>query len=232
MATLSTAPGSNALLTCLPIREREQFLASCEPFELQPGAVLGAVDTPYRHAYFPASGLIALLSVLHDHRPLELALIGREGVLGATLVLGIDTAPVHAVVHTPGIALRITVGRLQQRARASQTLRHILNRYLYQQLIELSLIAGCVGFHRVEQRLARTLLLADDRERDGHLYLTHGQLADTLGVRRSSVTIAARGLQDRGLIRYTRGSIALLDRAALEAASCECYQLLRAHQNR
>lgn len=231
MATAPPVPGSNMLLASLSRREREQFLSACEPFEMQSGATLCDVDTPYQHAYFPTSGLISLVSVLSDHSPLEMALVGQDGMLGATLVLGIGTVPIRAVVHAPGIALRITAARLQRQLRDSPALRKILNRYLYLRLVELSLVGGCIRYHRIEQRLARALLLADDREQDGQFYLTHGYLADMLGVRRSSITIAAGDLQDRELISYTRGSITILDRSGLEGMSCECYQVLQSRQD-
>lgn len=231
MATAPPVPGSNTLLASLPRYEREQFLSACEPFEMQSGATLCDVDTPYQHAYFPTSGLISLVSVLSDHSPLEMALVGQDGMLGATLVLGIGTVPIRAVVHAPGIALRITAARLQRRLRDSPALRKILNRYLYLRLVELSLVGGCIRYHRIEQRLARALLLADDREQDGQFYMTHGYLADVLGVRRSSITIAAGDLQDRELISYTRGSITILDRSGLEGMSCECYQVLQSRQD-
>lgn len=230
MAAAPSIPGSNLLLAALPVRQREQFLALCQPHEMQFGAVLCDVDTPYRHAYFPVSGLISLVSVLHDQNPLEMALVGQDGMLGATLVLGIGTVPIRAVVHAPGIALRITAARLQRQLRHSPALRRILNRYLYLRLVELSLVGACIRYHRIEQRLARALLLADDREVDGQIYLTHGYLAEMLGVRRSSITIAAGDLQDRQLISYTRGNISVLDRPGLEAMSCECYQVLQARQ--
>lgn len=226
------AAESNTLLAGLPRRELEQLLALCEPFEMEFGAVLCTVDTPYQHAYFPLSGLISLVSVLHDHKPLEIALVGQGGMLGATLALGISTVPIQGVVHAPGVALRITAADFQEQLRVSQVLRKILSRYLYMRLVELSLVGGCIRYHRVEQRLARALLLADDRARDDHFYLTHDYLADMLGVRRSSVTIAAGDLQDRKLISYTRGSITVLDRLGLEAMSCECYHVLQARQGR
>lgn len=226
---VSTAE-SNTLLAGLPRRDRERFLSSCEPFEMEFGVELCDIEMPYRHAYFPASGLISLVSGLHGHNPLEIALIGQDGMLGATLLLGITTAPIRATVHAPGVALRITVEKFQQQMEDSPALRKMLSRYLYMRLVELSLTGGCIRYHRIDQRLARALLLAHDRARDDSFYLTHGYLADMLGVRRSSITIAAGELQDRKLISYTRGSIKVLDRPGLEAKSCECYEVLQARQ--
>ena len=232
MAAQLHAATSNTLIDSLPIGEREPFRSLCEPFEMEFGAVLCEAELPYEHAYFPLSGSISLVSGLHDHNPFEMGLIGQEGMLGATLLLGINPAPIQAVVNAPGEALRITVERLQRQLCDSPGLRNVLSRYLYMRLVELSLVGGCVRYHRIEQRLARALLLAHDRMREGTFYLTHGYLADMLGVRRSSITIAAGDLQDRKLISYTRGNIRILDRPGLEAMSCECYQLLRDRQVR
>lgn len=230
MATALPATGCNTLLGGLPRRERDPLLSLCEPFEMEVGAVLCDIETPYRHAYFPTSGLIALVSSQHDHNPMEMARIGQEGMLGATLLLGIGTVPIQAVVHAPGVALRIAVAKLRRRMRESPVLQKILSRYLYMRLVELSLVGGCIRYHRIEQRLARSLLLAHDRARADYFYVTHGCLADMLGVRRSSITLAAGDLQDRKLISYSRGGITILDRPGLEAMSCDCYQVLHARQ--
>jgi CRP-like cAMP-binding protein len=230
VAAALPAPPSNTLLAGLPRRERTPFLALCQLFEMESGAVLCDVGTPYRHAYFPTSGLISLVSSLRDHNPLEMGLIGREGMLGASLLLGIDTAPIQALVHAPGAALRIPVAKLRLQLRESPALHKRLSRYLYMGLVELSLVGGCLLYHRIEQRLARSLLLAHDRAREDSFYLTHGYLADMLGVGRSGITIAAGDLQHRKLISYSRGAIRVLDRPGLEAMSCECYQVLRTRQ--
>jgi CRP-like cAMP-binding protein len=232
-AALPAAPAasqSNTLLAGLPRKEYVQFLALCQPFQMEFGAVLCDVGMPYRHAYFPTSGLISLVSSLHGHNPLEMALIGQEGMLGASLLLGIDTAPIQALVHAPGTALRIPVAKLRRQLRESPVLHKLLGRYLYMGLVELSLVGGCILYHRIEQRLARSLLLAHDRAPADTFYLTHGYLADMLGVGRSSITIAAGDLQNRKLIRYSRGGIRILDRPGLEAMSCECYRVLQTRQ--
>lgn len=222
----------NALVAALRRRQRDRFLAACEPFAMEFGDVLCEVETPYGHAYFPCGGLISLVSSLHGQNPLDMGLIGHEGMLGATLLLGIGTVPIQAVVHAPGMAMRITVAKLHREIRDSPELRKILNRYLYMRLVELSLTGGCIQYHRIEQRLARSLLVAHDRARADRFHLTHEHLADMLGVRRSSITIAAGDLQDRELIRYSRGGITILDRPGLEAMSCECYRILHERQGR
>lgn len=230
MAAVLADPVPNMLIAQLPRRERDQFISVCDTFELEPGTVLCEVDTPYLHAYFPTSGLISLVSSLRDQNPLEMALIGKEGMLGATLLLGVDNAPIRAVVHVRGTAWRISTAKLQRQLHDSPNFRKSLSRYLYMRVVELSLLGGCIRYHRIEQRLARALLLAHDRVGGESFYLTHGYLADMLGVRRSSITIAAGDLQDRKLISYTRGRITMLDRAGMEAMSCECYEVLQSRQ--
>ena len=231
MASALPAAECNTLIGSLPRRERKPFVSLCDPFEMEFGDVLCKADKPYRHACFPTSGLISLVSSRHDHNPLEMALIGQEGMLGATLLLGIRTVPIRAVVHGPGMGLCITVANLQRQIRKSPGLRKVLTRYLYMQLVELSLVGECIRYHRIEERLARALLLAHDRVPEDSIYLTHRCLAEMLGVRRSSITLAAGDLQDRKLISYSRGSITILDRPGLETMSCDCYQMLNARQD-
>jgi CRP-like cAMP-binding protein len=227
LADLNSNHSGNALISVLPHTLRARVLGACEPCELEFGEVLCDAEQPYRHAYFPDSGLISLLSTIQGHNPLEMALIGREGMLGASLVLGIDSAPMRAVVQGPGAALRMPAAKLKSVLRNSPTLQKVLNRFLYLRLVELSLSGACTRFHNVEQRLARWLLLTHDRTPGDCFRLTHEYLADMLGVRRSGITVAAGTLQARKLISYSRGEITILDRSGLEATSCGCYAAIR-----
>lgn len=227
MAVADSTRSNNALINVLPRTLRDRVLKVCEPFELVFGETLGDAEQRYRHAYFPSSGLISLLSTLRGHNPLEMGLIGREGMLGESLVLGVNTAPMRAVVQGPGAALRIPAPTLRKLLRNNPALQKVLNRYLYLRLVELSLGGACTRFHHIEQRLARWLLLTHDRTQGDHFRLTHEYLADMLGVRRSGVTVAAGELQARELISYSRGEITILDRAGLEAASCGCYAAMK-----
>jgi len=214
---------TNRLIDSLPDKDRSRLLARCEPVELVFGDILCEPDQPFRHAYFPLSGFISLVATVGGHPPLEMGLIGNEGMLGATLVLGVSAAPLRAVVQGSGPALRMTAAQLRRELREVPSLLRMLNRYLYVLMAQLSQTAGCTRFHEVEARLARWLLMTHDRAHADHFHLTHEYLADMLGVRRSGVTVAAGMLQERKLIRYTRGEIRVLDRKGLEAASCECY---------
>jgi CRP-like cAMP-binding protein len=152
-----------------------------------------------------------------------MSMIGNEGMLGATLALGVTTNPLRAVVQGSGSALRMTIARFRRELRTSAELRRTLDMYLYVLFEQLAQTAACNSFHEAQARLARWLLMTHDRAHGGRFRLTHLFLAEMLGVRRSAVTIAAGELQRRRLIHYTRGHISVLSRSGLEAASCECY---------
>jgi CRP-like cAMP-binding protein len=224
--------GVNRLLDGLPRKDRHQALERCQSVDLVVGAILCETDQPLRHVYFPLSGFISLVTKVGGHKPLELGLIGNEGMLGATVVLGVDTAPQRAVVQGAGIALRMSKPQLDRQLHESPHLVRLLNRYLFGWLAQLSQNTACNRFHEVEARLARWLLMTHDRAHADHFHLTHEFLADMLGVRRSAVTIAAGGLRRRRLIQYVRGEINVLDRAGLEATSCECYDTVVSHSAR
>jgi CRP-like cAMP-binding protein len=214
----------NRLIATLPRALQRRFLGQCDSIDLLFGTTLCGAGQPFRFAYFPLAGFISVVLTLGQHPPLELGLIGNEGMLGATLALGVDGAPTSAVVQGTGAALRIPAGLLRRELRDSPALQRILGRYLYISVTQLSRSAACMQFHEVAPRLARWLLMTHDRAHVDRFHLTHDLLADMLGVRRSGVTIAAGALKDRNLISYTRGEITVLNRKGLEAASCECYR--------
>jgi CRP-like cAMP-binding protein len=219
--------GVNRLLDGLPRKDRHRALKRCEPVDLVLGATLCEADEPLRHVYFPVSGFISLVTKVGGHKPLELGLIGNEGMLGVTAVLGVDRAPQRAVVQGAGSALRMSKPQLDLELLQSPPLLRSLNQYLYGWLAQLSQNTACNRFHEVEARLARWLLMTHDRAHADHFRLTHEFLADMLGVRRSAVTIAAGGLRRKRLIQYARGDIRILTRAGLESASCECYDAVK-----
>lgn len=216
----------NQLIAALPRRDGKRIMAGCETVELVPGAVLCERHRPLSHVYFPIVGFISLVTTLEGHRPLELSLIGNEGMLGVTLGIGITTAPTEAIVQGGGKALRMGVQQFMAELRRTPALQRALNRHVYMLVVQLARTAGCTHFHEIEPRLARWLLVTHDRAQSDHFHLTHQLLADMLGVRRSGVTIAAGVLQKKKLVRYRRGEISILDREGLEAESCECYQAL------
>jgi len=209
---LSTNTPVNLLLKGLPRKDRELITKRLVQVDLQFGDILCGHDQPYQHVYFPLSGFISLMVVVDNHPPLEVGLIGKEGMLGVTLTLGVNNSPQHAVVQGPGTALRMTSNQFLRALRESPAL-----------LAQLSQLAACTHFHEVDARLARWLLMTHDRADTDSFHLTHQYLADMLGVQRSAVTIAAGILQKRKLISYSRGEITVLKRKGLEAVSCECY---------
>lgn len=216
-------PVSNQLIEALPGRIRRAFVQDCETVELETGETLCERGEPFRHVYFPLSGLLSLVSETSGHPPLEMRLIGNEGMVGSTLTLGVKRVPLRVVVQGAGTTLRMSADPFCQALREHAALLRIVQRYLYVIFQQLAQSAGCNRFHEVEARLARRLLLSHDRAHSNHFHLTHQYLADMLGVLRSAVTIAAGALQQRGLIRYSRGEITILDRISLENSACECY---------
>lgn len=220
---VDTSKDGNRLLDSMPLRQRQAVLDQCERVELTFGTILCEAGEPFKYAYFPIDGNISLVKTLVGHEPFEAESIGREGMLGTALILNINLAPLRGVVLTPCLALRISVKKMAKAVQSYPEFFQILQRYLYVVLAELLQTTGCIRFHDVGKRLARGLLLAQDRAQSDHLFLTHLLLADMLGVQRGAVTIAAIKLQKEGVIRYSRGKISILDRKKLEASSCECY---------
>ncbi len=217
-------PILNRLLEALPRNPRDKFLRECEPVVLAFGTVLCEREHSHRYIYFPLDAFLSLVATVGNRPPLEIALIGNEGMLDATLVLGVETARLQGIVQGAGTAWRMPAARFRRALRESPALRDVTQKYLYVVLAQLSRSTGCTRFHETEARLARWLLMTHDRAHADRFRLTHQYLADMLGVRRSAVTIAAGALQERELIRYSRGRIEVVDREGLEAASCECYE--------
>jgi CRP-like cAMP-binding protein len=223
---------TNKLITGLPSKERVRLLANCEPVDLVFGNMLYEADQPIEHVYFPLKGFISMVTMLDGRQPLEMALIGNEGMLGATLTLGVKAAPMHAVVQGTGAALRMPGTKLVRMLRDSPALHRTLDSYLYVSMAQLTQSFACTRFHEIGPRLARWLLMTHDRAHADHFHLTHEFLAGMLGVRRSGVSIAAGALQLRKLIRYSRGEISIVNRKGLEATSCGCYAaMLRDYTN-
>jgi len=213
----------NHLIELLPRKDRLRLLAICEPVELVLAEVLCQPGKPTRHAYFPTEGFISLVVPIEGSPGVEVGMIGREGMLGTQLALGVLASPLHAVVQGPGAARRVGAVAFRRELRRSAALQRGLDGYLAVLMAQLATSAACQRFHLLGPRLARWLLMSQDRCHCDHFRVTHETLAHMLGVRRVGITTAAGALQRGGLIDYHRGNITVLDRSGLEAAACGCY---------
>ncbi len=213
----------NHLIERLARKDRLRLLALCEPVHLVLGDVLCEPGKPTRHVYFPVDGFISLVAPIDGKPALEVGMVGREGMLGAQLALGVATVPLHALVQGPGAARRIGTAAFRVELARSAALQRGLNRYLYVLMGQLAASAACLRFHQIGPRLARWLLMSHDRAHTDRFHVTHEFLAYMLGVRRVGITAAAGVLQRAGLIEYHRGELKVLDRSGLEAAACGCY---------
>ena len=213
----------NQLIERLPRKDRASLLAVCEPCELALGEVLCEPGKPTRHVWFPIEGFISMVAPIDGKPALEVGMVGREGMLGAHLALGVATVPLHALVQGAGSAWRIGATAFRAELARSPALQRVIHRYLYVLMAQLTGSAACLRFHEIGPRLARWLLMSQDRAHAERFHVTHEFLAYMLGVRRVGVTAAASALQRSGLIEYHRGEMQVLDRHGLEAQACDCY---------
>ena len=221
------AANRNLLLAALPRKSYAEVLPELKQVELKFGEVLYEPGQLIDHVYFPADSMVSLLTLVEDRLALEVGLVGREGMVGAPLALGVDRSPVRALVQGGGSALRMSAGSFRSALRRSPPLQRATLRYVHALMSQVTQTAACNRFHVVESRLARWLLMTRDRVLSDEFRMTQDFLAHMLGVRRVGVTEAAGALQRRKLIEYARGAIRILSGRGLEAAACSCYRIVR-----
>ena len=220
-----TEPVKNRLLAGLPAEDLAQLIEHLEPVALPKKQILYEVGAPLEYIYFIDEGLASVLTTMEDGASSEVGMVGPEGLIGVSALLGGRLSAQHIVMQLPGRGHQITATRCKTLFDQSARMRAVLLRFIEDLLNLSSQTAGCNRLHSLEQRSARWLLMASDRIGSNVLPLTQEFLAAMLGVRRSGVSEAASELQRSGLIRYRRGRITITDRAGLEAVACECYAL-------
>lgn len=226
--TTATHDGiENQLLAALPPKDYEQLASGIEPVTITCGEILHEPGERIREVYFPNNSVLSLLTLVEGQGALEVGLVGREGMSCARLALGATKSSVRVLVQSSGTAVRVNSVRFLRVYGRSRTLQRVLLQFANRLMDQISQTAACNRFHLIEERLARCLLMTATRSRSTRLELTHGFLAELLGVRREGVTVAAIALQRRGLIRYRRGNITIFDHQGLEAACCSCYRHLQ-----
>lgn len=219
----SKQPAQNHLLAALPLKVRAELSANLEVDSLAAGQVLYESGTALGHAYFPTDAVVSLQTVMRNGASAEIAVVGKEGMIGVALFMGGNSTPSRAVVQSAGHAYRLRGHILKQMFTQTAEMQMLLLRYSQALLTQMAQTAVCNRHHTVNQQLCRNLLMNLDRLPGNQLLMTHEMIAGALGVRREGVTEAARKLQSADLIAYSRGRITVLDRARLEQHACECY---------
>lgn len=219
---------SNRLLNALTTADLNRLQQSLEPTPLRAKQILHWPDQPIDDVYFIEDGLVSVLANTGNKRPVEVWLIGSEGLVGLPVLLDGFPSPHRRVVQVPGHALRIGAHDLAKAMQDSVSLRRVLLRYVQANLIQASQSGGCAARHTASQRLARWLLLAHDRTTDDQLPVTHSLLSGLMGVRRATVTVSLGVLEEAGGIRQIRGTVVVVDRKQLERAACRCYGIIAA----
>lgn len=229
----SSPPRSpNRLLAALPEPEWSRWQPLLEPVDLPLGAVLSASGTRMSHVVFPTTALVSLLYTLEGGDTAEIAVVGRDGLVGISLFMGGETTPSDAVVQIAGAGLRLRSDALVAEFRRGGPVMQLLLRYTQALITQMTQTAVCNRHHSLEQQLCRWLLLSLDRLDGLELVMTQELIANMLGVRREGVSAAAGDLQRDGLIDYRRGHITVLDRAGLERRTCECYGVVKREYDR
>ena len=225
-STDDTGRDRNFILAAVPDKEYAQMRDRLEPVELGIKDMIYQADEPIGHVYFPTTAVLSMIAQVDGQAGVEVATIGREGMAGLPVFLGASTSPDLAFAQIRGRALRMPAGEFRDLANGAGAIQALLQRYTQAFFVQLAQGSACNRLHNLHQRLARWLLMTHDRVGQDEFLLTQEFMAQMLAVRRATVTEAAGRLQQAGLITYGRGIITIVDRAGLEAASCECYQII------
>ena len=216
----------NRILAALPAEQFARLQPHLSTVRLERDEVLYITGDEIRYVYFPISGLVSLLSTTETGSTVAVAMVGNEGIIGLPVILKNKMIPYEVTVQTETVAYRMKAEELQQEFNRCEALHELILRYLNVLIAEISQSALCHRFHTVEEALGRWLLMAQHRLNTDSLNLTQEIISHALGVPRTGVTMAAGALQRAGLIRYSRGKIVIVDRARLEANSCECFRII------
>lgn len=230
-------PKQNRLLAALPATNYEFVSSLLERVEVSSGDVLYEPGRALSHVYFPVTCIISILSLLKNGASCELAMVGNDGMVGVWLLMGVESMPHQAEAVIPGYAYRMQRKQFEEKIKQiggqhSGALHGVLHCYIQATITQIAQLAVCNRHHEIDQQLCRWLLMILERQHDSEITVTQQSISNILGVRREGVTEAASKLQQEGLIRYKRGHISVLDRAALEANSCECYQVIKTEFDR
>ena len=230
---MSTLPlprrsAENKVLAALSSLESQHFSAKGERVSLTQGEVIYEPEAQIEYVYFPETAVFSMLTTMEDGTTVEVGPVGDEGLVGLSIFFGASTSPTRVLVHVAGSAMQMKADVLRKALHADQSaLPRLLLRYTQMLLAMTGQSVACNKLHRVEQQLARWLLMMYDYMREDELQLTHELIALTLGVRRSGVTEALIGFREAGVIASSRGHIQILDREELEARACECYRVVK-----
>lgn len=230
LAVLTASPSSleNRLLSLLPREESQRLRPYLRRVHLPKGKIIYEAGDAVRHCYFPVSGMSSLLSTTEGGETIEVSMVGNEGLVGVPAILEVNTTPYRVMAQIPADAMQIRAEDLRREFNRGGRLHSLLLRYTHALLCQISQSAVCNRFHTVEKRLCRWLLVSRDRAHSDTIPLTQEFLSHMLGSPRTHVTATAAALQRENLIRYTRGKITITDPRRLEAASCECYRVVKA----
>lgn len=223
---------SNKLLAALPARAYKRLIPHLETVPLIFKAIIHGEGEAVRHVYFPGEGLVSLLVVTRDGTASEVGLVGNEGMVGLSALLGVDSAPGREIVQMPGTGVRMKAKLMRAEFKRGGALQDLLLLYAHTLFTQVSRSTACIASHMVKERLCRWLLMTHDRAQGDMFEITQEFMAAMLGVTRAVVTRAAGGLQREKLIRYSRGKMTILDRRGIEARSCDCYASVKEEYRR